>query len=211
MKKSLKYILLLLAVAVVGYKSVYVEKLSTHNTRTAKKELDVKAFVRQLWEKEFPAKIDSAVSLPVLIQAVTVNKAEALAEYTHALAIGNYRYALVTSKVVVKEVREDDILLAVQSGDSTITMKLATEFIYGNAIRDASGLVQVKDFPNTADLSSISEALNGIVRTELVPAIKGKIKTGAELELVAAIELNQQHLRWNDLELYPVRIKIKQP
>ena len=89
-----------------------------------------------------------------------------------------------------------------------IHIRLATEFIYGNAIRDASGLVEVKDFPNTADLNAISEELNKIVRTAVIPPVKGKIKKGNRLSMVAALELNKEHIHWQGVELYPVRIQI---
>jgi predicted lipoprotein len=81
--------------------------------------------------------------------------------------------------------------------------------VYGNAIRDALGLVQVKDYPNTADLSSISEVLNKIVRTEVLPSFKTVVKKGNNISVVAAVELNKEHIHWQGLELLPVRIIIK--
>lgn len=207
MNKLLKYSLLILAIALVAYKSVYVEKLSVHNGKTAQK-FDPVSFSKKLWLEQLPSKMDSAIALTNLIGAVAKEKETAIQQYTRALAIGNYRYALVKANLQVITVNEDEVLASVIAGDSTIQVKLATEFIYGNAVRDASGLVRVEDFPNTADLNGISEELNRIVRTDVIPAVKGKLKAGDKLDVVAALELNKEHIHWQGIELYPVRIQL---
>jgi predicted lipoprotein len=205
--KLIKYSLLVLAIALVAYKSVYVEKLSVHNGKTAQK-FDPVSFSKKIWLEQLPAKMNSAVALTNLIGAVAKEKEIALQEYTRALAIGNYRYALVKADLQVVAVNEDEVLATILAGDSTIQVKLATEFIYGNAVRDASGLIRVEDFPNTSDLNGISEELNRIVRTDVLPAVKGKLKAGDKLEVVAALELNKEHIHWQGIELYPVRIQL---
>lgn len=207
MNKLFKYSLLILAIVLVAYKSVYVEKLSVHNGKTRQK-FDPVSFSKKLWLEQLPAKMDSAVALTNLIGAVAKEKEIALQEYTRALAIGNYRYALVKADLQVVTVKDDEVLATVLAGDSTIQVKLATEFIYGNAVRDASGLIRVEDFPNTSDLNGISEELNRIVRTDVIPSVKGKLKAGDKLDVVAALELNKEHIHWQGIELYPVRIQL---
>ena len=209
MNKYIKYGLLLIAVALVAYKSVYFEKLSARKNLTTV-SFDATAFSRKIWTEQMPAKIDSATPLASLIDAVSSDSDVAINKYTHALAVGNYRYALVKVEASVAEVKEDEIVLNVARKDSAFTLRLATEFIYGNAIRDASALVAVKDFPNTSDLNSISEGLNKIVRTEVVPPFKSVVKKGDIVDVVAAVELNKDHIHWEQLELIPVRLQIKQ-
>jgi predicted lipoprotein len=208
MNKYIKYGLLLVVVALLGYKSVYFEKLSTRKV-VSENTFDAAAFSKKLWAEQMPAKADSAIELPVLIVAVSNSAAEAFNKYTNALAIGNYRYALVKFDAMVADIKEDELLLNIQNGESILSARLATEFIYGNAIRDALGLVQVKDYPNTNDLNSISEAFNKIVRTEVLPPFKRAVKKGNFISVVAAVELNKEHINWQDLELLPIRISIK--
>ncbi len=207
MNKFIKYCLLLVAIALVAYKSIYFEKLSTRKV-TEPNNFDAIAFSKKLWAEQLPAKLDSAVALTTLIDAITKDKT-AFNQYTNALAIGNYRYALVKVDAVVADIKDDEMLLNVQIGDSILQTRLATEFIYGNAVRDASGLIQVKDYPNTSDLNSISESLNKIIRSELVPTFKNSVRKGDGISIVAAVELNKEHIHWQGLELLPLRVTIK--
>jgi predicted lipoprotein len=208
MNKYIKYGLLLAIAGLLGYKSVYFEKLSTKKN-AASAAFDAAAFCKKLLAEQMPAKLDSAVALTELINAVASNPSAAFNKYSNALAVGNYRYALVKAEGVVTDVKEDEVMIDVTAGDSVLHIRVATEFVYGNAVRDASGLVQVKDYPNTADLSSISEALNKIIRTDVLPSFKTAVKKGNNISVVAAVELNKEHIHWQGLELLPVRIIIK--
>lgn len=209
MNKFIKYSLLVVIIALLSYKSVYFEKLSTRKTNTAT-AFDAVGFSKKLWEEKMPAKMDSAIQLIALMDAITKDSDAAINKYTNAMAIGNYRYALVKMEGIVMDVKEDEVLLTVKHNDSLLTVNLATEFVYGNAVRDASALVQVKDFPNTNNLSSISEELNKIIRSSILPSFKTAVKKGSIVEVVAAIEINKEHIHWQGIELLPVRLQIVQ-
>jgi len=208
MNNTVKYILILLAVALVGYKSVYFKKLST--VKKAEEKFDAAAYSKKLWEEKLSAKLDSAVELTTLIKAIEANPADAFANYSNAMGIGNYRYSLVKVTGIAAVIGEDEITVQVNHGDSLLSTRLATEYVYGNAIRDASSLVDIKDFTNTADLNSISEELNKTVRTVVLPTFKKEVKQGDKIEITAAVEFNKEHISFSNLELIPVRLKIVQ-
>jgi predicted lipoprotein len=209
MNKTLKYILVIVVIGLLGYKSLYFKKLSEiKNTSNAK--FDAAKFSSKLWSDKMRAKMDSAVDLSTFISVVTTDKEAAFKRYSNALGIGNYRYALIKAQGTVTAVNEDDVQVQLPVADSVINAVLATEYIYGNAIRDASALIDVKDYPNTSDLNSISEEINKIVRTSVVPPFKKVVKKGDKVNIVAAVELNKEHIKWTGLELLPVRLQIVQ-
>ena len=173
-------------------------------------KFDAPAFSKKLWKEKLPARLDSAVELATFIRVAQANPVDAFSKYSNALGIGNYRYALIKTGGIITGINEDDITLQVTLGDSLIMVKLATEFIYGNAIRDASGLVDVKDFPNTMDLNNISEELNKMVRKTVLPPFKAAIKKNDKLTVTGAIEIHKEHIKWNELEIIPVKLQIVQ-
>jgi len=209
MNRYIKYLLLIVVIGLVAYKSVYVKKLSGMKVANNEK-FDAVSFSKKLWEEKLPAKLGSAVDLAIFIKATQSNQADAFSKYTNALGIGNYRYALIKAEGIVTDINEDDIMLQLKLGDSLMKAKLATEFIYGNAIRDASGLVEVKDFPNTMDLNNISEELNKMVRKTVLPPFKAAVKKGNRIIVTGAIEIHKEHIKWNELEIIPVQLQIVQ-
>ena len=209
MNRYIKYLLLIVVVGLVAYKSVYIKKLSGMKVATDEK-FDAVAFSKKLWEEKLPAKLNSAVELATFIEAAHVNSVDAFSKYTNALGIGNYRYVLIKAEGIVTTINDDDIILQVKLGDSLMTAKLATEFIYGNAIRDASTLVDVKDFPNTMDLNYISEELNKMVRKSVLPPFKAAVKKDDKVIVTGAIEIHKEHIKWSELEIIPVQLQIVQ-
>jgi hypothetical protein len=209
MKKFFKYILILLVIGLVGYNSIFFKKLSdVKNAKEAK--FDAPAYSKKLWEERLPAKLDSAIDLTSLLSAIETDPENAFARHSNSIGIGNYRYSLVKANATASVITEDEITVQISHADSLLTARLATEYVYGNAIRDASMLVDIRDFTNTTDLNNISEELNKTVRTRVLPSFKNQIKQGDKIELVAAIELNKAHINFDDLELIPVRLKITQ-
>ena len=207
MKKLIKYILILAVIGLVGYKSIYIKKLSEVKKIEGQK-FDAVTYTGKLWDEKLPAKLDSSIELGTLIGFIEANPLDAFSRFSNAIGIGNYRYSLVRVNGVVAVINEDDVTLKVSHADSVMTIKIATEFVYGNAIRDASGLVDIKDFTNTNDLNSISEELNKRVRTTVLPAFRTQVKQGDEIELTGAVQFNKEHISFMDLEIIPIRIKI---
>jgi predicted lipoprotein len=209
-RKIVKYLLLTIVIGLLAYKSVFIIKLSELQT-IEPMAFDAPAFVQQLWDGKFPARIDSALSFDTLQVALKANPAQTFESHFNSMSIGNVRYGLVKITGKVLSVNEDDIVVLTGSKDNQHTVKIATEYVYGNAIRDASRLVDIKDFVNTTDLNKISEELNKRVRTKVLPAFKGTVQKGDSIVCTGAIELNQAHYSLEELELLPVQCKIIQP
>ena len=207
MKKLFSYILVLLLIAFVGYQSVYFKKLSTLDLGQAGK-FDAIAHAQKLWSGQLTNKLDSAIAFPDLAAALQQNPEAAFEQHAHAMAIGNYRYSLVRVNGRISQSGADEMIIDVPHADSLLHFRLATEYVYGNAIRDASGLLDIRDFSSTADLNMISEEMNRMVRTTVLPPFKQQVKQGDSIEVTGAVEFNKAHVRISDLELIPVRIKI---
>lgn len=207
MSKAVKYTLLLLVIGWLGFKSVYIKKLSEVE-KTSGGKFDAVEFSKKLWDEKLPGRLDSAVAFTALVEKLKSDPVGALEKNSNSMGIGNYRYSLVKLTGTATEIKDDAIAMQTRHGDSIINVTLATEYIYGNAIRDASGLLDIKDFTNTTDLNNISEQLNATVRNVILPPFKKSVKTGDTIEATGAIEFNKEHIRVTDLELIPVRLKI---
>lgn len=208
-RKIAKYLLLVIIIGLLAYNSVYIKKLSDVQAKEPV-AFNAASFAQQLWTTKLSARLDSAITLDALQAALKTNPARAFDDHFNAMSIGNIRYGLVKISGKVLSVSEDDITVLTGSNGNMQPVKIATEYIYGNAIRDASRLVDIKDFVNTTDLNNISEELNKKVRTMVLPGFKAAVKKTDSITCTGAIELNQAHYSLNDLEIIPVQCKIIQ-
>ena len=207
MKKFSLYLILFLCFALLAYNSVYFRKLSEMKKATDN-QFDAGVFANKLWEGELQTSINSAIELPLLLKSISENADAAFEQHTHALAIGNYRYAMVKLKGEIMAVNENEVLVSISlpHADSLLTVAITTEFVYGNAVRDASGLLDARDFNNASDLNNIAEALNELARKNIVPAIKKTAKQNNTVEIIGAVQLNREHVAKEMLEIIPLKI-----
>lgn len=204
--KTIKYSILFILLIITGYNAVYFEKLNAI-TKDGVQQFDAKTYTAALWKNKMPAVIASAMDFDQLLLAIEKDPQQAFEKNTHALAIGNYRYAMVKMSGIVITVNEDDFVIETVLGGNKKQLRVTTEFIYGSAVRDASGLIDIKDFTNASDLNAIAESFNETIKKTVVQPLKKSLVTGLKIELVAAVELNKENMVLDQLVLLPVQIK----
>ena len=206
MNKPIRYLIGLAALGLVGYNSVYFKKLDeVKAAKGGKSAFKAETYAQTFWTtKLLPVASQQAIDLSTLVTQLKTDKEKAFTDHSHALGIGNIRYFLVKGTGTVSAVNPDDITVALSSGE---TVRLATEYIYSNAARDASGLIQIAEFDNTTDLNNVSAALNNLIRQQVIPSLKANAKPGQQLTFVGALELNRAHLHVDKLTLIPIVIE----
>jgi predicted lipoprotein len=206
--KVIKYLLLIVLIAFLGYKSVYFRKLDEVKAASSSKAFNATTFARNFYDTKLLLRTDSAVDLSVLISLLRSEPGQAFEKYSHALAIGNIRYFLVRGEGKVTSIGDYATAVELTDQSAKANINIATEFVYGNAIRDASGLLNLNDFGNTADFNSISENINSIVRNEVLPGFVAKAKPGIDVSFAGAIELNEKYLDIDSIEVIRIQLSV---
>ena len=206
MKKGVKYFVGFVIAGVVIYNSLYFLPLDEKLAAGKKVAFDAKSFVDGIWKTNLLVVYDSAIQVTTLLEELKKNPQSAFEQKAQALGIGNIGYFKVQGEGTVLSVNENNVLL--QVGNQII--ELETEFIFGNAVRDASGLIKVNDYDETSDFNSISESINDKIRKEVVPNFRDKVKINDKVSFKGALELNKAHLHLSQPEIIPVSIQIIQ-
>ena len=206
--KWFRYLIAILLIAFLGFKSVYFKKLDEVKSKSAAGGFNSGTFAKNLYKDRLLPRADSAIDLSLLISLLKTDPQKAFKEYSHALAIGNIRYFLVRGEGTITDIAESNISVLLKDEAEKTQVSIATEFVYGNSIRDASGLVSLNDFNNTNEINSISESINSIIRKEVLPPFIATAKTGVGVRFAGAIELNQKYLDLETIEVIPIRLTV---
>ncbi|MBB5437778.1 putative lipoprotein [Pedobacter sp. AK017] len=206
MKKFLKYFAALVIVLFVGYHSVYFKKLNEVQANTPSGKINTTAYTRTFWDKKLLPSLNKAMPLEQLISLLHTDPENTFKKYSNALGIGELKYFMVKAEGSVKQVGDNDLTVTLATDNKTV--KIETEYVYGNAVRDASGLINRNEFDNTSDFNEISAGINKIIREEVLPDFKRTVKTGDHITFTGAIEMNKKFLNLSDIEITPVQLKI---
>ena len=207
MKKMVRYGVFLLIFAFLAYNSVYFKKLDEVKAGTA--SFNARKYAEDFWIKKLTPALEKSAEAGQLLSLLRTDKDRAFKDHAHALGIGNIKYFLVKGTGKVTEVEENQVLIRLDSARSKPEMRIATEYVFGNAVRDASGTIDINEFSNSMDFNNVSSEINKIIREKVIPPFKSKVKKGDVVEFIGAIELNQEHLKLDNIEILPVSLKIK--
>ncbi len=83
---------------------------------------------------------------------------------------------------------------------------IVTRDIFGNAVRDASGLLNIGDFRSTMEFNAISVEINKIIREEVVPEVLREAEVGGSIRFVGAAEVNEENPEISPLHIVPVQV-----
>jgi predicted lipoprotein len=209
-RRLIRYAIALIAFFVISYNSIYFRKLSEVKAASAATEFDAVEYAQQFWNAELIPRLPAAVDLSELVKQLNENPQKAFQDHSHALGIGNIRYVLVKGEGAVTSVNEDAVSVLIEAGSQQLSIRVATEFVYGNAVRDAVGSIHLNDFANTMHLNNVSAEINKKIRQEVIPPFLANVRKGMVVQFAGAVELNQKYLDLEDVEIIPVSVKIVQ-
>lgn len=189
--------------------SIYIKKLDEVKAAEHESRFDAAAYAHNLWEQKLIPGLGRAIEINRLIGLFQTDPGLAFEEHSNALGIGAIRYFLVRGEGRVNSVNENEVALLLETDSTRRAINIATELIFGNAIRDASGLVDINEFTSTVNFNSISEELNKIVRDEVLPPFKNEVEPGDGVIFTGAVEMNMERLDLDNIEVIPVDLKIR--
>jgi predicted lipoprotein len=207
LKSLLKYASLIILLILVVYNSVYFRKLDA--VRSSSSSFDAPAYARNYFDHKLGPALDKAIDIRQLVALLSSDKEQAFKQYAHALGIGNIKYFLVKGQGAVTAIDENGVALSIAPDTANLSLQIATEYIFGNALRDAAGIIDINEFSNTLDINNVSSEINKIVRKELLPGFKQIVKQGDTVLFAGAVELNKAHLDLLHIEVIPARLEIK--
>src|SRR5690349_6814311 len=104
--KLVKYIIAVIAVMVIAWKSVYFKKLDEVKASRSANKFDAATYAQTFWATKLTPNLDKAIDITQLTAMLSNDPAKTFDTYSHALGIGNLRYFLVKGKGTISSINE---------------------------------------------------------------------------------------------------------
>jgi len=225
-RKHLFHVIGLAALALVLGNSLEFRRLDDKRAEERASRFSPTEYARDFWDNRLPAALDHPLSAGELIRLFNTDMKAAIAR-GRTLGHSRVHAYLLQGSGRVTAVRKDGLLVNVLPEDPGPEVLLCTDsYIAGNAVRDASGLVDVSAFSDTMKFNRISAEINRIVVQEVIaPFLKQTPQAGMNVRFIGAAEVaedatertpfggRQQHDgsgdSWRLLRVVPIRLEVE--
>jgi predicted lipoprotein len=207
-KKLINYGVFTILLLFLIYNSVYFEDLETRTQIQASQQFDTVEFVQEFWYKRLLPNLAQSASATKLILGLNTDITKTGQKYGRKLGLASTYYFLLHGEGRIVDITEEGIVLSLVSSQNIPDIIIATNFIFGNAIRDASGLIDVSDFPSSMEFNTISSEINKIVSREVIPSFIDKVEIGGDLLFFGATEVNKDEPEINPLKVIPIQVQV---
>ena len=125
-------------------------------------------FGGKFWSEQLqPAATQAPLAGPVLA-ALRRDPVTAAQAHARPVGLGSAAYYFVRGSGRVTAVERSRVLLEIEGA----TVALRTGPVFGNAVRDGTGLLEVNQVPGLAEFNAVSATLNQLVEARVQPALK---------------------------------------
>lgn len=205
MSKILKYTLGILAVALLIYLSLDIQNLEKHRNGIKPAGFNPTNYSMKFWNDSLPYCIANAPEIGDLLKLLGEDPTSAFEKYGKKLGISTTYYFIAKGEGTIEKVDDEFLVLTL---DDENRIKIATDFIFGNAVRDGSGKVDIDDFLNMTDFNNVSVAINKLVKERVVSHLQKSAAVDKKLEFAGAMEISEKNIDLSKVLLIPVFVSL---
>lgn len=164
---------------------------------------DPVAFVNDFWEQRLVAELRNATDLDTLLPLLVDDPLEARKSY----GVHNARYYFAKGEGRVESVENRRATLKV--GDARVSLLIAPP-VFGNTVRDGTGLLSVNDFSGLEAFNAVSAVLNDKVEKEIMPPLATSVLVGRTVSFVACAKAPETVGDGALLSFVPLQVEVAQ-
>jgi predicted lipoprotein len=185
----------------------YVVPLDVGGQRAAGAAFDPAVFVDRFWTERLIPGTGGAVDATELIAAVQQDRHTARQTFGRRMGLGGVYYYFVAGSGRVVAVDRNSVGLALRDEQQRAEVSLEAGPIFGNAVRDGTGLLDVNDFANSQDFNALSAEINRRIEQHVLPNLRHMASVGTRIRFVGCAEIMDEDTDLNPLRIVPFLVE----
>lgn len=187
----------------------HLVSLKQEQGRQAAAEFNATNFAASFWNEKLLKSLDRAADAGQVLAALATDPQKARTQFGRTLGVSSSTLFFLRGTGHVVSVTKNGVSLALKDGDGPADILLPTGLLFGNAVRDGTGLLDASAFPNSQNFNDLSSELNRIVETTLLPQLREQAKVGAKISFAGCAELGDEDTDVKPVKVIPVSVKIE--
>lgn len=160
------------------------------------------------WEQQLATSLNKATDVEALLTQIQRDPDAARKAHARQIGLGGSYYYFVRGggRVVSKDANSVGLAAAAESEPAVM---LEAGPIFGNAVRDGTGLLDVNDYPNSQEFNELSAELNKLVESRVLPVLRERAAVGSQVRFTGVAEVADESTDLRPLRVVPVAVEVR--
>jgi len=209
MKRHLPWLIVLI---LVGGLCCVFPPFRVHSLKAVRKaqvsqQFNATDFVGRFWGETLLPATEKAAEVTQVLAVLANVPATVREQFGRTVGVSSSYFLFVRGLGRVVSASDDSIGLALKSEGDTADIVVPLGLVFGNAVRDGTGLLDSSSYPNAQEFNDISAALNSIVETNVLPQLRQMAKVGKRIQFAGCVEVADEEADLKPLKLVPITVK----
>jgi predicted lipoprotein len=164
-------------------------------------------FVGRFWGERLLPATEQAADVTQVLAAVANGPAKVREQFGRTVGVSSSYFLFVRGLGRVVSTSDGSVGLSVRGEGDTAEIAVPLGLVFGNAVRDGTGLLSSSEYPNAQEFNDISAALNRIIETNVLPQLQQIAKVGKRIAFAGCVEVADEETDLQPLKLVPITVK----
>jgi predicted lipoprotein len=170
---------------------------------------DPAEYAKKFWDGQLVPSLDQATDAAAMLAAFRESPDQARNQFGRSVGLGRTYYYVLRGSGTIVSVDKKGVGISLRGERNESDVVLPTGLLFGNTVRDATGLLDPSDFPDSQHFNAISTELNHLVETLVIPLLNEQAKVGRRIEFVGCAEVTNEHGDLKPLKVIPLEVKLE--
>jgi len=172
-------------------------------------------FVEDFWSTKLLPSLEHAPAAVDVLAAIRDDPQQARERFGRSVGLGGPALYVFRGRGTIVSVEKNTIGVSLADGVEATEgatrpdLLLKTGLIFGNTVRDATGLIKPSDFARSQQFNDISTELNRVVESRVISLLKEQAQIGRSIEFTGCAQVPNGRAAEMPLEVIPLEVKIE--
>jgi predicted lipoprotein len=186
----------------------HVVPIGQSTTSQQTSAFNAREFAEDYWQSRLIPGLADAHDAASVLKALDADVQQARSEFGRAVGLGRSSYFLVRGEGTIVSIEKNRIGVALSADARDPDLLITTGAVFGNAVRDAPGLLAAGDFTHSQHFNELAAELNLLVENRVGKPFSKQAQVGRKVRFVGCIEV-QGEKPTKPLKLIPLEAAVE--
>jgi predicted lipoprotein len=189
---------------------IHIRSLARVQAAKAGARFSAPDFVDKFWNGRLLKSLEQAADAGKVLAAIAAGPQKAHEQFGRSVGISSSYYFFLRGSGRVVSVDDTDIGLSLKAEGNDADVLVPLGLVFGNAVRDGTGLLDSSAFPDSQEFNDVSAGLNHIVETRVLPELQRIAAVGKRVQFAGCVEVADEDTDLKPLKLVPISVTLEQ-